>query len=170
MLRDLTTAASAVVLCLVLASGAALAQSSQAPAPSGSQGAGSQGASSQGAASSNIDKPRGIQAVQSATVALRFVNVEPADTLSSRLVGSNVYNNQNETIGEIEDLVIENGKTIKAVVIGIGGFLGMGERYVTVDPATLVLHRESDGNIRVMASTNKESLKNAPAFNYHKKR
>ncbi|WP_456684609.1 hypothetical protein [Bradyrhizobium sp. P5_C11_2] len=70
----------------------------------------------------------------------------------------------------MEDLVVQNGKTIKAAVIGIGGFLGMGERYVTVDPATLVLHWGSDDNIRVTTNTTKDDLKNSPTFNYKKKR
>jgi sporulation protein YlmC with PRC-barrel domain len=104
-----------------------------------------------------------------ATVALRFVTVQPADLMSSRLVGANVYNNQNESIGEVEDLVIENGKTITALVVAVGGFLGLGESYVALDPSTVVVSNK-DGNFRVLVDTSKDNLKNAPKFTYAKKK
>lgn len=152
--------ATSFTLGVALLGGAAIAQTSPKPAPAGSPATGT----------SDTNKPGGIQSAQTAAVKLRFITVQPADTLSSRLVGANVYNNQNESIGEIADLVIENGKTVKAVVLGIGGFLGMGERYVTVDPTTLVLHRGNDNSMRVMADASKEELKNAPTFDYSKNR
>ena len=52
----------------------------------------------------------------------------------SKLVNMNVYNDQNEKIGTIKDLMLDkSGKgNIESVVIGVGGFLGMGERDVAV--------------------------------------
>jgi len=105
----------------------------------------------------------------SATVAIKFVTVKPADFMSSRLVGANVYNNQNETVGEIEDLVIDNGKTVSGLVVGVGGFLGMGESYVVLDPSTVVLNQQ-DGKWRAYVDTTKDNLKNAPKFTYTKMR
>jgi sporulation protein YlmC with PRC-barrel domain len=89
--------------------------------------------------------------------------------MSSRLVGMNLYNNQNESVGEIEDLVIDNGKTITGVVAGVGGFLGMGESYVVLDPASIVLNQK-DGTWRALVDTNKDTLKNAPKFSYDKRK
>ena len=63
----------------------------------------------------------------SATVGVKFVMIKPADIMSSKLVGMTVYNNQNELLGEIQDLVVENGKAISGVVVSMGGFLGMGK-------------------------------------------
>jgi hypothetical protein len=103
----------------------------------------------------------------SATVAVKFVTVKPADLMSSKLVGANVYNNQNESLGEIEDLVVENGQTITGVVVSVGGFLGIGESYVVLDPSTIVLN-ERDGSWRAYVDTSKDNLKNAPKFNYTK--
>ena len=95
--------------------------------------------------------------------------MKSADTLSSRLVGTNLYNLQNESLGEIEDLVIENGKTVSGIVVGVGGFLGMGERYVAVDPSTVTLRRDGN-NMRATVDTSKDNLKNAPTFEYSKRR
>jgi hypothetical protein len=43
-----------------------------------------------------------------------------------------VYNDKNESVGSINDLLMDKGGTIKAVVIGVGGFLGVGEHLVAV--------------------------------------
>jgi len=51
---------------------------------------------------------------------------------ASKLVGLNVYNDSNESLGSINDLLTEKGGNIKAVVIGVGGFLGVGEHLVAV--------------------------------------
>jgi sporulation protein YlmC with PRC-barrel domain len=51
---------------------------------------------------------------------------------TSKLAGLSVYNDNNESIGSINDLLMEKGGNIKAVVIGVGGFLGVGERLVAV--------------------------------------
>jgi sporulation protein YlmC with PRC-barrel domain len=54
------------------------------------------------------------------------------DWRTSKLVGVNVYNNENESIGSINDLLTDKSGNIKAVVIGVGGFLGVGEHLVAV--------------------------------------
>jgi sporulation protein YlmC with PRC-barrel domain len=51
---------------------------------------------------------------------------------SSKLVGLNVYNDSNESLGSISDLLTDKNGDIKAVVIGVGGFLGVGEHLVAV--------------------------------------
>jgi len=51
---------------------------------------------------------------------------------ASKLVGVNVYNDGNESLGKINDLVIDHSGNIKNVIIGVGGFLGVGERYIAV--------------------------------------
>jgi sporulation protein YlmC with PRC-barrel domain len=54
------------------------------------------------------------------------------DWRTSKIVGLNVYNNNNESIGSINDLLTDKNGNIKAVVIGVGGFLGVGEHLVAV--------------------------------------
>jgi sporulation protein YlmC with PRC-barrel domain len=65
--------------------------------------------------------------------------VTPSDASSlkgswrtSKLVGLNVYNDSNESLGSINDLLTDKSGDIKAVVIGVGGFLGVGEHLVAV--------------------------------------
>lgn len=51
---------------------------------------------------------------------------------TSKVVGLNVYNEANESLGSINDLLTDKQGNIKAVVIGVGGFLGVGERLIAV--------------------------------------
>jgi sporulation protein YlmC with PRC-barrel domain len=51
---------------------------------------------------------------------------------ASKVVGLRVYNDKNESLGSINDLLMDKNGNIKAVVLGVGGFLGMGEHLVAV--------------------------------------
>jgi len=54
------------------------------------------------------------------------------DWRASKVVGLNVYNGNNENVGSINELLMDNSGNIKAAVLSVGGFLGMGARYVAV--------------------------------------
>src|SRR5690242_20666764 len=54
------------------------------------------------------------------------------DWRASKVVGLNVYNSKNEKIGSINDLLMDKSGSLKAAVIGVGGFLGMGEHLVAI--------------------------------------
>jgi sporulation protein YlmC with PRC-barrel domain len=51
---------------------------------------------------------------------------------ASKLVGVDVYNEANEKIGDISDVIVDKSGKVENVVLGVGGFLGMGEHYVAV--------------------------------------
>jgi sporulation protein YlmC with PRC-barrel domain len=51
---------------------------------------------------------------------------------ASKVVGLNVYNEQNDNVGSINDLLMDKSGNVKAAVISVGGFLGMGSRYVAI--------------------------------------
>jgi sporulation protein YlmC with PRC-barrel domain len=51
---------------------------------------------------------------------------------SSKIIGLNVYNDNNENLGSINDLLADKSGNIKAVVIGVGGFLGVGTHLIAV--------------------------------------
>lgn len=55
----------------------------------------------------------------------------------SKLISMNVYNEQNEKIGTIKELMVDKSGNIASAVIGVGGFLGIGERDVAVKFADL---------------------------------
>jgi sporulation protein YlmC with PRC-barrel domain len=86
---------------------------------------------------------------------------------SSKLVGQSVYNNANEKVGDINDLILGADGKISHAVIGVGGFLGLGEKLVGVAFGDLNLNREADGSLRVTIDSTKEALQNAPDFKYH---
>ncbi|WAJ30915.1 PRC-barrel domain-containing protein [Antarcticirhabdus aurantiaca] len=107
----------------------------------------------------------GMMMGTTANVDLQFVTISEADIMASRLDDLHVYNNENERIGEIKDLAIQDGKTISGVVVSVGGFLGIGERYVLLKPSSIVL-ADQKGTLRALVNTSKDELTNAPAFSY----
>src|SRR5215217_8133371 len=57
---------------------------------------------------------------------------QPGQWRASKLEGLNVYNSNDEKIGDISELIVDTNGKIQAVVIGVGGFLGLGERDVAI--------------------------------------
>ena len=51
---------------------------------------------------------------------------------TSKMIGLNVFNNSNEKIGAISELIVDRSGKLQAAVVGAGGFLGLGERDVAV--------------------------------------
>ena len=97
-----------------------------------------------------------------------FATAQSADEWrSSRLVGTAVYNEANERVGDISELVLDADGKITHAVIGVGGFLGIGEKLVAVSFKDLNIAREENGNARVTMNTTKEALQNAPDYKYH---
>lgn len=80
------------------------------------------------------------QSTQPADRAAPAAKAQPADAKmalkgnwrASKLMGLNVYNEANEKLGDINELLVDKSGKINAVVIGIGGFLGMGEHDIAV--------------------------------------
>ena len=79
------------------------------------------------------------QSTQPADRAAPAATAQPADKMAlkgnwraSKLMGLNVYNEANEKLGDINELLVDKSGQINAVVIGIGGFLGMGEHDIAV--------------------------------------
>jgi sporulation protein YlmC with PRC-barrel domain len=92
-----------------------------------------------------------------------FYSVQPSDLRVSELMGVNVTNLQNETVGEIEDILVDKNHSIRAFVVSVGGFLGIGDRNVALEPNAFQMNEQSNGSIKVTLNTTKEELKNAPA-------
>jgi sporulation protein YlmC with PRC-barrel domain len=103
-----------------------------------------------------------------APAAAKFSTVSKDEMFSSKLKGLNVYNQKDENVGEIADIAIKNNQ-IDALILSVGGFLGMGERYVAVSPSSVNIRHDAK-NDKWMASMNttKEALKEAPEFKYPK--
>lgn len=89
------------------------------------------------------------------------------DVLVTRLLGEKVYASiadNAEEIGTINDMVVTSGEGISAVVVGVGGFLGVGEKDVAVAFADLDWAERADGSRRWVLGTTKDALSAAPAF------
>jgi hypothetical protein len=114
----------------------------------------------------------------------------------SKLIGVNVYNGQNEKIGDIKDVLIDKNGRVGEIVIGVGGFLGMGEHDVAVefselkwsnDPVRTATSSSANTQTTGTATSNtsmtdqkknypdhavlsatKDQLKAMPQFNYNK--
>ena len=95
-------------------------------------------------------------------------NTQSADEFrTSKLVGSKVYNNANENIGSIEDIVLKADGSMDEVVLSVGGFLGVGNKYVSVPFNTLKVSREGN-SFKIMSDNTKESLKGLPDYQFFK--
>lgn len=81
---------------------------------------------------------------------------------SSKFVGSSVVNDANETVGTIDDLIIMSGDKAPYAVISVGGFLGMGSRYVVVPYSALQMR---DKQVLLRGAT-KDSLKGLTEYKY----
>ena len=77
----------------------------------------------------------------------------------------NVYDSNDTKIGEITDLIVQNDGKIAAAMVGVGGFLGMGEKDVAVPFEALHATTKNNKTYLVM-NTNKDALKSAPGFKY----
>lgn len=83
---------------------------------------------------------------------------------ANEFIGSSVYNGKDESIGDINDLIIGEDGKVAAAVIGVGGFLGIGEKDVAVPMAKIDVTHDENNDVRLTTVETAESLEAAPAF------
>ena len=94
-----------------------------------------------------------------------FVYEEDDQFRSTKLVGHTVVNGQDETLGDINDLIISSEGDFEGVIIGVGGFLGIGEKNVGVRFADLTITENVEaGDLKLTLDTTREELEAAPEF------
>jgi hypothetical protein len=97
---------------------------------------------------------------------LSIMRVDPQSLATgyrtSKVVGSSVVNEANETVGTIDDLIVTPGEKVPFAVLSVGGFLGMGTKYVVVPYSALQVRDKK----MVLPGATKESLKALPEFKY----
>ncbi len=87
---------------------------------------------------------------------------------ANALIGSTVKNSNNETVGSVSDVYVDTNGSIKQVVVSVGGFLGMGTRYVAVPWQDIKSSR--DGNtLRLVTNWTKDALKVMPEYKYERR-
>jgi len=79
-----------------------------------------------------------------------------------QILGKDVYNDAGEKIGEVNDLIVAPNRSVSYAIIGVGGFLGMGDHEVAVPVGKF---KQQMGKI-VLHGATKEALKAAPKFEY----
>jgi sporulation protein YlmC with PRC-barrel domain len=85
--------------------------------------------------------------------------------LAKDLIGLTVYAPDKAKIGSISDLILsKDAKTVDGFIIGVGGFLGIGEKSVALKMDRLQMSQNGDGSIQLMMDVKKEELTNAPSF------
>jgi len=82
----------------------------------------------------------------------------------SKLVGAAVYNKQNQELGTIDDLILDQGNKVTLAVVSVGGFLGVGSKLVA-EPYS-ALRKGSDGRL-LLSDATKASLNAMPSFTYN---
>ena len=96
-----------------------------------------------------------------------FVSVPQADELSSKVIGLNVYNNDDKDIGQIKDIAMNTNGRSQAYILSVGGFLGIGEHYVAVNPSAVkVTYNDQDKKWHASMNATAGQLKAAPEFKY----
>jgi sporulation protein YlmC with PRC-barrel domain len=88
---------------------------------------------------------------------------------ASKLVGSAVYNDHDEKIGSVDDIILGKGNNADAVIVSVGGFLGAGAKLVSVPYAQLRLgdtKNASSDNKVVLPGATKDTLRALPEFRY----
>lgn len=83
--------------------------------------------------------------------------------LATNLIGKKVSGAGDENLGEVNDVLMDRNGNVIGAVIGVGGFLGVGEKDVAVPFNNLELVRNNDGDKLILRKT-KDELKSAPEF------
>lgn len=93
--------------------------------------------------------------------------ITPAEGfLASNMIGEAVYNGTGEeaqNIGDVNDLVLDKDGKVKSIIIGVGGFLGVGEKHVEL-PYADAEWAEKDGDRWIVIASTKEELDAMPTF------
>ncbi len=97
----------------------------------------------------------------STTVDSKMAPSATADT--RKLIGRNIKNADDETIGEIKSIYINKEGKVDSVMVGVGGFLGMGDREVRIAWSDLKI---TDNGEKVMVNMTKDELKAKPEYRY----
>ncbi|MGU3284901.1 PRC-barrel domain-containing protein [Methylobacterium sp. WL7] len=85
-----------------------------------------------------------LMTAASADAATKRQGLKPAAFLATQMIGVTVRNAAGDNVGKIDDLLIADGGTLKAVVLDVGGLLGLGSKRIAVEPDALVLRPGGD--------------------------
>lgn len=102
----------------------------------------------------------------SASVSGAYLSEQSTDQVSANdYIGNSVYAAGDESIGTINDIILQDNGGIVAAVVGVGGFLGIGEKNVAMPMDKLTVTRDTEsGDVKLTTTETAEALQAAPAF------
>ncbi len=119
----------------------------------------------QAAPEQNAQAPAATDRTETAAIdrsTLKELNT--AELRTEDFVGTTVYGANEENVGEIGDVILSQDGKVDAVIIDVGGFLGMGEKEVAVGMDKLSFMSDEDGERYLYTNFTKEQLEAAPAY------
>jgi putative membrane protein len=121
-----------------------------------------------GAEKTEAAPPAGTKTMPSEAKGAEKMAAVPSDAVSvNDYYKQNVYDSSNNTIGEVSDVLLDKNGQVKAVILSVGGFLGLGGKYVSV-PFNALQVTEKNGKRYLVMDTTKEALTSAPGYQYDK--
>ncbi|WP_313291347.1 PRC-barrel domain-containing protein [Rhizobium rhizoryzae] len=168
MKKTLSTMAAAAVLMASTAIAPAFAQSTTtapAAAPNAQQMDTTMPKASGTTNSGAMNSTSGTASTTSAAASGEYITQQSETQVSANdYIGKAIYNAENNSIGDVNDLILEENGGIVAAVVGVGGFLGIGEKDVAVPMSKLTMARDENNNVRLTTTETADSLKAAPEF------
>ena len=105
------------------------------------------------------------QVVGSTTLGVAYAELRDVTTgwsTKRQVLGKKVFNENGETVGKIDDIIVSPDKAVSYAIIGAGGFLGVGRHDVAIPVNQL---KENDGKF-ILAGATKDAIKDMPEFEY----
>jgi sporulation protein YlmC with PRC-barrel domain len=110
-------------------------------------------------------KPTATTEVSKTPVSGQIMTQDSNSLLAKDFIGLAVYSPDKTKIGTINDLILsKDGKTVEGFVIGVGGFLGIGEKSVALKMDRLQISNTAEGAVQLTMDAKKEELASAPSF------
>lgn len=118
----------------------------------------------QGAQQRSQEAMQSTQREQSQMQNKGYLSAAPANaTHASNLIGAKVKTTNNEDVGSVSDLIIDDNGQVMAIVVGVGGFLGMGEKNIAIGWDD-VSRSSSPDDKGLQINLTREGLMSAPEF------
>jgi uncharacterized protein YaaQ len=109
-------------------------------------------------------KPPGFEKAPAVATVPLPDTASASDWRASKLIGTTMTNILDESIGQVEDVVIDSDGKVVAVLVSVGGFLGLGETTVAIGLPHLVIARADLDVLQVKTSLTREAIEQAVAL------
>ncbi|MCW5696767.1 MAG: PRC-barrel domain-containing protein [Bauldia sp.] len=159
MSRFTQSALGTAALAALVAAGAAFAQNDPAPADPA-------GPPVMDPDEPAADEPGLLDEAGAAPLdASPFIELQAAnELLATDFIGKPVFNTAAETLGSIDNLIVSVEGQLTGIVVGVGGFLGIGEKKVAIAISAVQLMSTDEGEMRFIVDLGRTAIENAPDF------